>query len=546
LKASLLRDSNCLVELRPLASITSAQKELYRKYQSFLSYVANMFSLRSSALVNPGAFTTEVATAMAQLPHRYLPEVPEAGAGMPSHRAQSTDDVHLAHSPLLELLIHLAAPLPSLERYLQAARCIIVSNALKPSDAATFRTRFVDVATNHSVDESSLVMDQIAAQDVDAWVRCMDVPPPPPPSTLPRVVLHFGRLSKKFTRGRHERLMLVFSDTLCYCEELKERKLRVRGVIPFTEPTGRTLDVANTAEEPPEENAFGFEVKSVTGQKFVFFAQTQWQQQYWVEVIRFAVKSAESSEKAAAAQRNSGEVKRAIRIFEDNAVKMNPKSRLQRQRREDKRIELRLMAQSSQLGNKPIGSHGSATPNLDDECGGTGSNVLHSRNPSGVGILSPSASLVQLASSAPRSATSGGQVTAVQLKLSAYRRSMRNSYDLGNWTIEAPATQRSHRRSHSNGFVAPPIDEEEQYSQKNYPLPQPPDGSQEESQPLVTAQGTEDGPQDVLTWTDPSPFRMPDPLRQRRGISDPGMEPGHDRTVRTAGEEVQGLLSDPD
>ncbi|KPI88403.1 hypothetical protein ABL78_2468 [Leptomonas seymouri] len=100
-----------------------------------------------------------------------------------------------------------------------------------------------------------------------------------------RVLIHYGRLSKRFGRGRHERLIFLFNDWMCYVEECSNGRFRVRGTIPLPE-----LRVVEVRDTEANDATHGFELLSPNlPKRLIFFAASLEQRGRWVEAIRRTV-----------------------------------------------------------------------------------------------------------------------------------------------------------------------------------------------------------------------------------------------------------------
>ncbi|KEG11722.1 hypothetical protein DQ04_02341070 [Trypanosoma grayi] len=255
------------------------------------------------------------------------------------------------------LLVLLATPLASLRRYMHVARCLIESQCLGRSMRQRLQTEFVDVVALRVAEEGSIMLDELAKQDnahIMALIDEVAAPAPPgssekkyprirPDTDGSRTLVHCGRLTKRFRRGRHERLVFLFSDWLCYVEELANGRMRLRASISLEALKVVELDDAAAPEMP-----HGFDV--VTKEtRLTFFAPTREQKQQWVDALRSTVKTHEKRvQRCAALQQQSGDVARLMRA---TAPPLSHNSRLHRQQRADrvrqKRIEHRSMATST-------------------------------------------------------------------------------------------------------------------------------------------------------------------------------------------------------
>ncbi|KAG5511043.1 hypothetical protein GH5_07248 [Leishmania sp. Ghana 2012 LV757] len=228
------------------------------------------------------------------------------------------------------LLMLLATPLSILRRYSHVARCLVESGALLPKDRDRLQSSFIDVAALRISEETNLVMEELYLHDVTGIMALMDIPgtrsPPAPgrsgtfasgvsmstggaidladgesthssPAAAPasagapvnyssRVLIHYGRLMKRFGRGRHERLTFLFSDWMCYAEESSNGRFRVRGTIPLS-----GLHVVEVPDDPSLDTVNGFElVLPSLPKRIIFYAASPEQRDQWVNAIRYTVR----------------------------------------------------------------------------------------------------------------------------------------------------------------------------------------------------------------------------------------------------------------
>jgi hypothetical protein len=165
-----------------------------------------------------------------------------------------------------------------------------------------------------------------------------------------RALIHYGRLSKRFGRGRHERLAFLFSDWMCYVEECSNGRFRVRGTIPLPD-----LRVVEARDEETSDAMHGFELLSPSlPKRLIFFTSSPEQRGQWVEAIRYTVRrfcdqdrtrhEGASGATSTHAIPNSSVVAPAVTIGEtglpsvmrSTAPMLSSHSRLRRQRRYDK------------------------------------------------------------------------------------------------------------------------------------------------------------------------------------------------------------------
>ncbi|KPA77561.1 hypothetical protein ABB37_06935 [Leptomonas pyrrhocoris] len=108
----------------------------------------------------------------------------------------------------------------------------------------------------------------------------------PPTDYGNRALIHYGRLNKRSGRGRHERLIFLFSDWMCYVEECSNGRFRVRGTIPL--PGLRVVEVRG---EEPGDAMHGFELISPNlPKRLIFFTTSPEQRGQWVDAIRYTVR----------------------------------------------------------------------------------------------------------------------------------------------------------------------------------------------------------------------------------------------------------------
>lgn len=437
---------------------------LLSKYEKFVRYTMDTLAQNSEAL---------------QLEKRFLPEVDPLA---PSSKLSAT-------APLEELLLHLASPLPSLQRYLHAARCLVECQCLGEVAAAELVESFISLAFERGAQEGTLVLDQISLQDVGSILRNMDDCTLPPNDN--RVLIHSGRLTKRFRRGRHERLMFVFSDALCYVEELSGGRHRVRGEILLEEEGGgrgclrsggdgqpailqaeRDASPSRCADERRSSSALqsyscsasGVHITDVednaaenishafnlvvpaTGKTYLFFAQDAVQKRTWQDVFTFAFLSSRRSKVIAEKQQLTGEGPSLVR----KEVQTLPRlSRLERQRREDYRIQRRLRrARVEENGRGAALTRSNKTAARTNSFGsGCGSTAPHQRLESlgadansaceaSTGVT-PMLGPADTAAGSPTLKASQKQSSNHALRASVRRQaSLRGSYTAAQWAAE--------------------------------------------------------------------------------------------------------------
>ncbi|KAG5510568.1 hypothetical protein JKF63_06865 [Porcisia hertigi] len=261
-------------------------------------------------------------------------------------------------------LMLLATPLNVLRRYSHVARCLLESGALLPKDCERLQSSFVDVAALRMAEETNLVMEKLCLHDVRSIMALMDMPgarsPDSPcasangkgsaglitcapmnsgsagalaPTEAPvdysnRALIHYGRLLKRFGRGRHERLAFLFSDWMCYAEEKSNGRFRVRGTIPLT-----GLRVIEVRESPSLDTANCFEfILESPPKRITFYAASPEQRDQWVDAIRYTVRRFCERQKHEQAVTGDGGMPSGMR---PTAPVLMFNSRLSRQRRHD-------------------------------------------------------------------------------------------------------------------------------------------------------------------------------------------------------------------
>lgn len=157
-----------------------------------------------------------------------------------------------------------------------------------------------------------------------------------------RALIHYGRLSKRFGRGRHERLAFLFSDWMCYVEECSNGRFRVRGTIPL--PGLRVIEVR---DGEAGDAMHGFELLSPhLPKRLIFFTSSPEQRGQWVDAIRYTVRrfcDQHQPRQGANAVANASVVAPAVTMGETGlpsvmratAPMLSAQSRLSRQRRYD-------------------------------------------------------------------------------------------------------------------------------------------------------------------------------------------------------------------
>ena len=249
-------------------------------------------------------------------------------------------------APVEELLLYLATPLSSLQRYVLAARCLIECHCFSGASEGVL-VQFVQTAALRGAEEGSLLLDQCSSHEVSALIARMEGFTAPQAES--RTLIHYGRLLKKFRRGRHVRLMFVFSDVLCYVEELSNGRLRVRGLLPVdSSPPLSIRDV----DDVPEQNILNcFEI-TAGGVLYVFFAESQPQKAHWMVTLQYAVNAAQRRKHPnMVAKATSGDIITTVR---STWATTQQNSRLGRQRRDDTKMQMQAIKQQQQQHQRVI------------------------------------------------------------------------------------------------------------------------------------------------------------------------------------------------
>ncbi|KAG5485499.1 hypothetical protein LSCM1_07584 [Leishmania martiniquensis] len=267
------------------------------------------------------------------------------------------------------LLMLLATPLSILRRYSHVARCLVESGALLPKDRDRLQSGFVDIAALRISEETNLVMEELCLHDVTGIMALMDIPGAStntggaialadsepthngaaaapasagaPVSYSSRVLIHYGRLMKRYGRGRHERLTFLFSDWMCYAEESSNGRFRVRGTIPLS-----GLRVIEVYDDPSSDTVNCFElILPSLPKRIIFYAASPEQRGQWVNAIRYTVrqfsegqrhKQAVANGVARSSNANATTKEGSIlSVMRPTAPMLASNSRLRRQRRYD-------------------------------------------------------------------------------------------------------------------------------------------------------------------------------------------------------------------
>lgn len=198
----------------------------------------------------------------------------------------------------------LATPLPSLRRYTHVARCLAGSKALPDHARQALQSDYVEVAAARLGEENTTVMSDLAQHDVASLMNLIDGGRPScgdetltrfrQPDDGTRVLVHYGRLAKRSGRGRHERLVFLFSDWLCYVEERGSSRLRLRAAMPLD-----TLRVLDVADAPAMDLTNCFELIGAQTKRYIFLASTPEQKIQWISAIRCTIKQHSSPHRIA-------------------------------------------------------------------------------------------------------------------------------------------------------------------------------------------------------------------------------------------------------
>ncbi|KAF8277469.1 putative PH domain containing protein [Trypanosoma cruzi] len=264
------------------------------------------------------------------------------------------------------LLVLLATPLASLRRYMHVARCIIESQSLPIPVRQRLQVDFVDLLVLRLAEEHSIVFDELAKQDISHIMALIDEVSSPAPSEahkkkFPRIrldedgsrtLVHYGRLIKRFRRGRHERLVFLFSDWLCYVEEQTNGRMRLRASISLE--SLRVVELDDTAEVV---NGFDIVTKDM---RLTFFAPTLEQKRQWVDALRNTTEAYKVKVQQLASPRRQDISQQQQQQQQKNkslghlacqtrvtALPLSHNSRLRRQQRADHALQRRLERRST-------------------------------------------------------------------------------------------------------------------------------------------------------------------------------------------------------
>ncbi|GET86317.1 hypothetical protein, conserved [Leishmania tarentolae] len=286
------------------------------------------------------------------------------------------------------LLVLLATPLCILRRYSHVARCLVESGALLPKDRQRLQNCFVDVAALRISEETSLVLEELFLHDTRSIMELMDIPGASthsrgaagltgdesiksdaagapfstgvPANYSSRVLIHYGRLLKRFGRGRHERLIFLFNDWMCYAEERSNGRFRVRGTIPLS-----GLRVTEARDDPSLGAVNCFElVFPAQSKRIIFYAATPEQRDQWVDAIRYTVRRFEALRHTQASKKGSARSSGVNAAAGDRGMSnvmrltepmLMPNSRLSRQRHNDSRWQAYgdLLRRTAAVAQKP-------------------------------------------------------------------------------------------------------------------------------------------------------------------------------------------------
>ncbi|CAG9569678.1 conserved hypothetical protein [Leishmania major strain Friedlin] len=283
------------------------------------------------------------------------------------------------------LLVLLATPLSILRRYSHVARCLVESGALLPNDRKRLQSCFVNVAALRISEETNLVMEELCLHDVRGIMALMDIPGAStnsggagvepintgavpalsstgaPANRSNRVLIHYGRLLKRFERGRHERLIFLFSDWMCYAQESSNGRFRVRGTIPLA-----GLRVVEACDNPSMDMVNCFELVAPSlSKRITLYAASPEQRDQWVDAIRYTVRRFEGQRQRQAATNGSAHNSNTNMAAGDGGMPsamrptapiLIPKSRLSRQRHNDIKWQAygNLQRRTAEIAPQPL------------------------------------------------------------------------------------------------------------------------------------------------------------------------------------------------
>ncbi|RNF20349.1 uncharacterized protein Tco025E_03805 [Trypanosoma conorhini] len=359
----------CRCDKQANARLSAWDRQQLDSHMRFLRFLWDAFGNEAGVPSDPRVMCTRLPeTDPARLQRR-------RAAGVATSRSSSGYSKPLAASAVLQeappippdwrgfetLLVLLATPLSSLRRYLHVARCIIESQCLPAPVRQRLQRDFIDVMTHRLAEEQRLVLDEVARQDVAHIMSLIDqaattvlfeADRAKPPRIHPyedgdRTLVHCGRLVKRFRRGRHERLVFLFSDWLCYVEEQAYGRMRLRASISL-----EALRVVELDDAADVVNGFDIVTKQ---RRLTFFAPTQEQKQQWVDALRNTAEAHNVRLQQLAASlrhggaRQSHAAEDAARQTRATAPSFSHNSRLRRQQRADLALQQRSTAEPTVL-----------------------------------------------------------------------------------------------------------------------------------------------------------------------------------------------------
>ncbi|RHW67939.1 PH domain containing protein [Trypanosoma brucei equiperdum] len=261
------------------------------------------------------------------------------------------------------LLALLATPLPSLRRYVHVACCIVNTHCLQRSVRQQLQFNFVTLARQRMAEENCMVLNELIKQDTGHITSLIDgagaasADKAKAAALLPgytakkfarvdpdkdgcRVLIHYGRLTKKFRRGRHERLVFLFNDWFCYGEEHVNNQLLLRASLSLD-----GLKVVDHSNVEDGDNSFDVVTQKM---RFSFIAPTQEQKRQWVDALLNTVRLYEKrlSKPQQPSNSSGGDSKLAVRktvsVLPTKSVRLTRNSRLVRQQRVDRLVQGQL------------------------------------------------------------------------------------------------------------------------------------------------------------------------------------------------------------
>lgn len=344
---------------------SNAEQQKLEMYMPFLHFLWDVFEGKSGVPKDPRAVFTRLPETISLKLSSQLSEDRRHSCSRSHISSSSSGPIPGAPPIPLDwrgfetLLALLAAPLSSLRRYLHVARCLIESRSLAPSLHRRLQIDFVDVVWSQVEEESSIVLEQLARYDVSHIVALFVEGPAlssaqheasqkKSPYILPdrdgsRVLVHYGRLVKRYCRGRHERLVFLFSDWFCYVDEHSNGRMRLCASI--------SLDMLQVVEfDDTAESANGFHIVT-KAMRLTFFAATQEEKRQWVEALRNTAEAHKAKKQRQAqlqAQRKEREKEQQrrcnhlARVVQTSALTLSVTSRLRQQQHADRLLQRRM------------------------------------------------------------------------------------------------------------------------------------------------------------------------------------------------------------